>query len=130
MGKKRLTASDIMTQPVESATAEDCAQDVALRLLSGIYRGVPVIDDRGSVVGVVTELDLLKAAEKGTQLLDTTAEKIMSRKVPTADVKASINDLVGMMTDKKVVCVPTTKGGKLVGVVTRHDLLKALIEHA
>ena len=130
MSKKRITASDIMTQPVESASRKDCARDIALRLLSGTYRGVPVIDGQGNVVGVVTELDLLKAVEKGTDLLDTTAEKIMSRKAPTADVKAPIDDLIEMMTDKKVVCLPTTKGGKLVGVVTRHDLLKALIERS
>ncbi len=130
MGKKRLTASDIMTQPVESATREECAQDVTLRLLSGTYRGVPVVDDRGTVVGVVTELDVLKALEKGKQLFDTTVKKIMRKKAPAADAKASINDLVEMMTDKNVVCLPIAKGGKLVGVVTRYDLLKALIEHA
>jgi len=59
---KDLRAGDIMTRPVVTATRRASARDLALQLLNGLYSGIPIADENGHVVGMVTEYDLLKAA--------------------------------------------------------------------
>ena len=56
---KNVTAKDIMTKPVVSAKKHASARDIALKILSGLYSGMPVTDEDGKVIGVVTEYDLL-----------------------------------------------------------------------
>jgi CBS-domain-containing membrane protein len=67
---KDLRAGDIMTRQVVTATRRASARDVALQLLNGLYSGIPIADENGQVVGMVTEFDLLQAAEKGADLLE------------------------------------------------------------
>jgi CBS-domain-containing membrane protein len=124
---KPLKASDIMVRPVVSARTNASARDIALQLLNGLYSGMPVTDDQGHVIGVVTEFDLLEAAQVGKELVKTTAEEIMTTEVITADADTLVSELIKIMTDKKVICVPITAKGKLVGVVARCDVLKTMM---
>ena len=55
---ENLKALDIMSRPVVSAKRNAAARDVALQLLNGLYSGMPVTDDGGKVIGVITELDI------------------------------------------------------------------------
>jgi len=125
---KDLTALDIMVRPVVSARRGASARDIALQLLTGLYSGMPVTDEEGRVVGVVTELDLLKAVEEGRELVKTTAEEIMHTEVITADVDTPVSELLKLMTDKNIIRLPITDKDRLVGVVARCDILKTLIE--
>ena len=125
---KDLTALDIMVRPVVSARRGASARDIALQLLTGLYSGMPVTDEEGRVVGVVTELDLLKAVEEGRELVKTTAEEIMHTEVITADVDTPVSELLKLMTDKNIIRLPITDNDRLVGVVARCDILKTLIE--
>ena len=124
---KPLKASDIMVRPVVSARTNASARDIALQLLNGLYSRMPVTDDQGHVIGVVTEFDLLEAAQVGKELVKTTAEEIMTTEVITADADTLVSELIKIMTDKKVICVPITAKGKLVGVVARCDVLKTMM---
>jgi CBS-domain-containing membrane protein len=125
---KTLKASDIMVRPVISARKNATARDIALQLLTGLYSGMPVTDDQGRVIGVVTEFDLLEAARAGKELTKTTAEEIMTTEVVTADVDTPVSELIKIMTDEQVIRLPITAKGKLVGLVARCDVLKTLIE--
>ncbi len=125
---KDLKASDVMVRPVISGKPNASARDVALQLLTGLYSGMPVTDDQGKVVGVVTELDLLKAALKGRELVKITAEEVMNKEVVTADANTPVTDIIKIMADQNVIRVPITREGKLVGVIARCDILKALLE--
>ena len=78
---KTLKASHIMVRPVVSARKNATASDIALQVLSGLYSGMPVTDDQGHVIGVVTELDLLEAVRAGKELNKTTAEETMTTEV-------------------------------------------------
>jgi CBS-domain-containing membrane protein len=119
-----------MMRPVVSATKRASARDIALQLLTGLYSGMPVTDEEGRVVGVITELDLLEAVAEGRDLIKTTAEEIMNREVMTANVETPVDDLIKIMTDQHVIRVPITDTaqGRLVGVVARCDVLRALLE--
>jgi predicted transcriptional regulator len=125
---KNLNASDVMVRPVVSAKKNASARDVALQLLTGLYSGMPVTDEEGNVIGVITELDLLHAVLEGKELVRITAGDIMAKDPVTADVNTSLSDIVKLMKDKNIIRLPITEQGKLVGVVARCDILKSLIE--
>ena len=126
---KDLRAGDIMTRPVVTATRRASARDVALQLLNGLYSGIPIADENGHVVGMVTEYDVLRAAEKGADLLETAAEEIMTRDpVITAELDTPVTDLLRVMVNQNIIRIPVMDKGEIVGVVARCDVLKALIE--
>ena len=126
---KNLRASDIMIRPVVSARKNASARDVALQVLTGLYSGMPVTDETGRVIGVITELDLLEAVLKGKELVRITAGDIMSKEVITANEATTAKELIKIMAEKSIVRLPiTNKEGKLVGIVARCDLLKSYIE--
>jgi len=125
---KTLKASDVMVRPVVSARLNASSRDVALQFLSGLYSGMPITDEEGQVVGVVSELDLLNAVVEGKELVKFTAEDLMSKNPVTADVETPVTDVVKLMKKKNVVRLPITAEGKLVGVVARSDILTSIIE--
>ncbi len=125
---KDLKALDIMMRPVVSAKANASARDVALQMLSGLYSGMPVVDDEGKVIGIVTELDLIAALQKGKELVRFTAGDIMQGEVTTADVDTPVKELIKVMSEKGIIRIPITSEGRLVGVVARCDILRSVID--
>jgi predicted transcriptional regulator len=125
---KDLKARDIMTRPVVSARRNASARDIALQLLSGLYSGMPVTDENGKVIGVVTKYDLLGQVCEGKELVKLTAEDVMSKNPITVDVGTSLNDVLKTMLDNNIIRLPVTDDGRLVGVVARCDILKTYIE--
>ncbi|MFN3480278.1 MAG: HPP family protein [Thermodesulfovibrionales bacterium] len=125
---RELKAKDIMTRPVLSARKNASARDIALQLLSGLFSGMPVTDEDGRVIGMVTEFDLLGNICEGKELSKLTAEDIMSENTVTADVNTLVRDILNIMLDKNVIRLPITEEGRLVGIVARCDILKAYIE--
>jgi predicted transcriptional regulator len=125
---RTLKAADVMMRPVVSAKPSASARDVALQLLTGLFSGMPVTDEKGQVIGVITEIDLLTAVLAGKELVRLTAQDVMSTDVVTADVESSVADIIGLMKEKNVIRLPITEKGRLVGVVARCDVLKSLIE--
>ena len=121
-------ASDIMTRPVISAKENASARDVALQLMTGLFSGMPVTNDEGKLVGIVTELDLLKAVQDGKELVRTTARDIMTPDVATARVDATVEEFITIMEEFHIIRLPIVKDGKLVGIVSRSDILRSLIE--
>jgi CBS domain-containing protein len=122
------TAAEIMTRPVISARENASARDVALQLMTGLFSGMPVTNDEGELVGIVTELDLLKAVQDGKELVRTTARDIMTPDVATARVDATVEEFITIMEEFHIIRLPIVKDGKLVGVVSRSDILRSLIE--
>jgi CBS domain-containing protein len=94
----------------------------------GGYSGVPVTDHLGTVTGIVSELDIIRAIRAHKALETTTAEEIMSSDVVSVDVSASVEDVMEVIDTKHVVRVPVTENGKLVGVISRPDVLRAFLE--
>jgi len=125
---KNLKASDVMTRPVVSARPKASARDVVLQLTTGLYSGMPVTEEDGKIVGIITELDLLSAVADGKELAKTTAEDIMSRDVVTVNPGTPVTEIIPIMQARNLIRVPVVKGGKLVGIVSRSDILRALIE--
>ncbi|MGQ9569574.1 MAG: CBS domain-containing protein [Thermodesulfovibrionales bacterium] len=125
---KHLKARDIMTRPVVSARRNASARDIAMQLLSGLYSGMPVTDENGKVIGVVTEFDLLRQIKDGKELVKLTAEDVMAKDPVTVDAGYSLPDVLNIMLEKNIIRIPVTDEGRLVGIIARCDILRIYIE--
>jgi CBS-domain-containing membrane protein len=74
-----MKAKEVMNKIVTAAKQNTIGRDLAVKLLSGMYSGLPVVDDKGKVLGIVSEFDLLKAIRSGKALEQVTAGEIMSK---------------------------------------------------
>ncbi|CAH1654790.1 CBS domain-containing protein [Chelatococcus asaccharovorans] len=143
-----MKASDVMTSPVMSVEADATIADTVQSLVEHGFSGLPVVDTAGQLVGIVTEGDLLRRSELGTEVKRKRwlsyilgpgrlaedyvqaharrVEEVMTRDVVTVAPDTSLEEVVGLMEGKKIKRVPVTQDGRLVGIITRADLLKAL----
>ncbi len=144
-------AKDIMTANVITVNANDDVDKMARLLLEHRISGLPVVDDNGKLVGVVSETDLV-FQEKPVRtpfyvvLFDSpiylenpnrfihdikraVAQKVgvlMSTKLYTVGPDALIEDVATIITEKDVNRVPVVDNvGKLIGIITRQDIIKA-----
>lgn len=124
-GKK---AKELMTRQVISARKDTSIRDISLQLLSGSYSGMPVTDEDGNVVGMVTEFDILSQIQKGRRLDRITAGDMMVTKVLTADIDTPVEEVIKIMLDKDIIRLPVTEKGRLAGVIARCDILKKYLE--
>ena len=123
-----MKAQEIMSRPVVAAARTTTARDLAIQMFLGGFSGMPVADRDGTIAGIVTELDVIRAVRSGKQLESATAEEIMTREVITVDVDASLDEVMEIFEEKKILRVPVTEQGKLVGVISRPDILRALVQ--
>jgi CBS domain-containing protein len=124
-----LKVRHVMNRQVTAATPRAIGRDLALQLLSGMHSGLPVVDPRGNVLGVVTEFDLLRAVHEGKDLQTVKAEEIMSRTVVCAQENDALDDVIATMIEHQIIRLPVVgEDGKLIGIVARADLLRHLIE--
>jgi CBS domain-containing protein len=124
-----MKARDVMNSRVTAATPRAVGRDLALQLLAGMYSGLPVVDGKGKVLGVVTEFDLLNAIRNGKDLQTIKAEDIMTRPAICAREDEDVDDVIRKMTEKSIIRIPVVgEEGKLVGVIARADVLSRLIE--
>jgi CBS domain-containing protein len=101
---------------------------VAEQLLSSHTSEAPVVDSDGRYVGTVSEMDLLKAFEAGRDLKTIEAEDLMTRKVPAANESMPIQTATRLMEEKNLMNLPVVRDGVLVSTITRHDLLRSLLD--
>ncbi len=123
-----MNASDVMNTPIVAASTTASAREVALYMLLGGFSGVPILESDGSLAGIVTELDLLQALRKGKALDSTLVNEIMTRNVVTVDVGAPIDEIMRILESERILRVPVMDNGRMVGIVSRPDLLRAAVE--
>jgi CBS domain-containing protein len=116
-----------MSPQVVVAKENTNAEQISARLLAGEFNGVPVVDDNGAVVGIVTALDILKAMQDGNKKLNTMlARDIMTPNPSTVKKDTPIEEIIRILVEKEIVLVPVVEGNnnKLIGVVARLDILR------
>jgi CBS domain-containing protein len=116
-----------MSPQVVVAKENTNAEQISARLLAGEFNGVPVVDDNGAVVGIVTALDILKAMQDGNKKLNTMlARDIMTPNPSTVKKDTPIEEIISILVEKEIVLVPVVEGNnnKLIGVVARLDILR------
>ncbi len=147
-GKK---ARDIMKKEVVTVTPQTSVEDLGRLFIEKDISGAPVIDDKGELYGIVTENDLISkerrfhiptiirifdaliplesdaAVEREIRkMAAATAGDICTREVVTVDEETSLNDIATIMTEKRIHLLPVLREGKLVGIVGKKDVIRAI----
>jgi acetoin utilization protein AcuB len=111
-----------MTRLPVTVTGETTVQE-ALRVIDECQvRHLPVLDNNGALVGIVSEKDLLRA-NSGHPV-----EEIMTRDVITATEYTALEEAARIMIDHKISSLPVVRDGKLVGIITETDLFELFME--
>ena len=145
-----MNARDLMTRDVVSVTANMPMRKIAAILVARRISGVPVIDGGGAPIGFVSEGDLIGRREaeseargdrrltslaKGEDLspdfLESlnypTARELMSAPVIAVREEASLGEIAKLLTAHNIKRVPVVRDGRVVGIVSRADLVRALV---
>jgi CBS domain-containing protein len=146
-----LKVRDIMQADVVTAGPGMTVRELADVLAKHKISGVPVIDDQRRVLGMVSEADIIlqdadlhfpyyiqfldsviylqsfaKFEERFRKAFGSKVTQIMSEEVVTISSEASVREAATLMADHKVNRLPVVDDGKLVGIVTRHDIVQAI----
>lgn len=124
----KLTASVLMEQEVKSCLPSDSGRHIASQITKLGIGSLPVVDDQGKLVGLVSEFDLLDILLKEQDLKDVPVERIMSRNLKTVQEDTPVNEIIRLLETHHLIRVPVVKDGKLVGVVARRDILFGYIK--
>jgi CBS domain-containing protein len=114
-----MKVKDIMTTPVIDAHVDTPVNGLVDLLARHRISAVPIIDDEGAVVGVVSEYDLLARQGK-------TAADIMSSGVISVTEDTDVDDVRVLLIDRRIRRVPVLHGQHLVGIVSRSDLVELM----
>lgn len=112
-----ITAGELMTRDVVTATPETPVRELAKTLLAHRIGGMPVVDDAGILVGMVSGFDVISKP-------GTTTGEIMSRGVVSVSESSGIDEVVDLMGLHGIRRVPVCRDRKLVGIISRSDLLR------
>ena len=115
-----------MSPQVVVAKENTNAEQISSRLLAGEFNGVPVVDDNGAVIGMVTALDILRAIQGGKKLSTMLARDIMTPNPSVVKKDTSIEEVIRVLVEKEIVLVTVVEddNNKLIGVVARLDILR------
>ncbi|HUB50260.1 MAG TPA: CBS domain-containing protein [Acetobacteraceae bacterium] len=144
-----MNVADVMTRHVISVPPDATVEAAARLMLERGISGLMVVDAKGELAGVVTEGDLLRRDELGTvrhrpwwlrmllspgrQAADFTrahgrrVRDVMTQDVVTVSADAPLEDVVESMERHRIKRVPVTEGNRIIGVVSRSDLMRALV---
>ena len=148
-----LTAKEIMNKKVITIKKDASIKELSELLVNNKISGVPVLDENSSLVGIVSEGDIIvqnsdlhfpryfklldaiiyleslnKFKRSLQKHLATKVEDIMTVKVKTAGEDTPINEIADIMLDNRVNRLPVMdKNNKLVGIITRADIVKSMV---
>ena len=123
-----MNVGQVMSRPVLATTERASVQDIALSLVRAGISGMPVADAEGNIVGIITEYDIVKAILDNQRLDSLKASDIMAKETISLDVEADIQEAMKIFKEQHIVRVPVTENGKLVGILSRIDALKGILE--
>jgi CBS domain-containing protein len=114
-----MIAKDIMTRDVITVNPAMTVKSLAMTLIKNQISGAPVADKVGKIVGVVSESDIV--AKKGKDV-----KSIMSKKIISVREETPVEEIARMMTTHHIKRLPVMNDGKVVGIVSRADIVSAI----
>lgn len=120
---KTLTVSQLMQDAVTSCTPRTDGATIASMMTRRNYGSLPVVEADGTLVGIVSEYDLLQAMIEGRDLRKILATEIMSANPVTVTEDQTLVQVADLFQDRYITRVPVVRNKKLVGVLARRDLL-------
>lgn len=123
---KTTRAADIMTTNVITAKKDMVLTDVIGLLLRWHISAMPVVDEDDKMVGIVSEIDLVNLTFDGNAR-DTKVEEVMVTNIVSFSPDTKLADLVQTFSKRHLRRVPIVDKGKVVGIVSRRDILRELL---
>jgi len=133
--KRSLKASQVMTAPVVTLVAREAAAKALDILGQGSFRHIPVLSESQNLIGMISDRDIYRcmcgtetacmscAKDKHSVLI----EQVMQDEVLTASVDTDARYIARLFVEQRVGAMPIVEEDKLVGIVTRSDILKAVM---
>jgi tRNA nucleotidyltransferase (CCA-adding enzyme) len=119
-----MLASEIMTCKVSTIHPAASVQEVAHLLSREHISGAPVVTAQGMIIGIVTEADIIgKVDREGLCVAD-----IMSQQIIAVTEETPVNEIATLLAKHKIKRVPVVRDSKLVGIVSRADIVDAVAQ--
>lgn len=133
--KLAVRAEQIMSDSVVSIEPDTSLSEVRKLVRSRRFRHVPVVTTEGLILGVVSDRDLFALPNDADDTSETIEPKIvadiMTKSVLTATPDTNIREIARVLFEERIGCMPIVdEDGLVVGIITRSDILRALIKHA
>jgi len=114
-----MQAKDIMTRDIITVGPTMTIKNLAMTLIKNQISGAPVAGKNGKIIGVVSEADIV--AKKGKDV-----KSIMSKKITSVAEDTAVEEIARLMTVQRIKRVPVMRGEKVVGIVSRADIVSAI----
>ena len=114
-----MIAKDLMTKDIISVAPTMPIKKLAMTLIKNQISGAPVTGKNGKIIGIVSEADLV--AKKGKDV-----KSIMSKKIISIAEDTPVEEIAQLMTRHKIKRLPVINGDKVVGIVSRADIVNAI----
>ena len=102
-------------------------EDVSARMTISRISGIPIVDDDGAPVGIVTEFDVIRAIRNGKNPSTTPTSEIMSERIIWLHPDDSVETAFRLLDHVRIIRVLVVEDEKLVGILSRGDLLRAAL---
>jgi len=147
-----LKAKDVMTRDVISVSPETEVTEIARLLLEKHFNGVPVVDEKGILVGIICQSDLIaeqkklpipsvftildafipiyppgKTTKELQKIAAIKASQAMTPKPVTVGPETGIDEIASIMVNKNIHTIPVVEGSRLVGIIGKLDILQTLL---
>jgi len=122
-----LTAKDIMTKEVVCVRRNTPVREALQLMLVNKISGVPVVKEDMTLVGIVTEKDLLRLLHGPQGTKGKTVEEFMTQPAVHFEENESLEEICKCLDDVSFRRVPVTKAGKVVGIVSRPDVIRCIL---
>jgi CBS domain-containing protein len=121
-----MKVSEIMTRKVIKVDADTPVKEICQTLIAHKVSGVPVVDKENNLLGFVSERDIIsKVGERG--FLNKKAYEVMNKEVIAVEKDASSQEVMQIFVTKPYRYIPVVRKGKLVGIISRKDLIDHLM---
>ena len=122
-----MKAYDIMSTDIEAAKENATISEVGTRLILRSINGIPIIDDDGKVIGILTIIDILRAIRDNKNIDGLKAGDIMTRNPIVINQKTDMMEMIDIMDKKGIEMIPVVdeeSDNRIIGVVSRKDIIE------
>lgn len=132
-----LLAEQIMTFPIVTLTPETGIAEALRQFQDNALRHIPVVSSAGRLVGIVSDRDIFRYLAGLTESfqqqiprsINARVEQLMTPQVLTASVDTDVRYIARLFVEQRIGAVPVVKEGVLEGIITRSDVLRAVMRH-
>ncbi len=122
-----MKAYDIMSIDIEAAKENATVTEIGTRLILRSINGMPIIDDDGKVIGILTIIDILRAIKDNKNIDALKANDIMTKNPIVIEQGTDILEIIDIMDKKGIEMVPVIEAendNRIIGIVSRKDIIE------